>query len=419
MVPAIAGLLLLAGATTAQAADPTRYVSVSGSDAANTCTDRDNPCRTVQHAHDVATSGDTVRIFAGTYVEQDAYSKSLTIIGSGIDNAILKAPAALLPDDQGKRNVVEIKGPVTVNMTRLTVSGPGPTPCGSIDSGIAIRQAATLNIWAAAVRDLRDNPAGGCQNGEAIRAGTQRSSASGVGHLNAREIQVTNYQKNGVVVAGSGSTMRLSDSTIVTQPSLIIASNGVEIVDGALGTVIGNSISGNECNNTTAGCGPDPINGTQGAGILAIASAANSSVSGNHVFSNDLGIYTDSRISIQDNQVTKNRDEGIFVDSTSSGSQVLDNVANQDGNYGIYVNGAAGNSFIRDTALGNAVYDLFTSNNANTFRNNRCDTAFPSKQVWDCRSDEGGGDNGGSGGDNGGNSGGDQAGSDRHRQQDG
>src|ERR1700736_6780142 len=52
--------------TTAHAADPTRYVATTGNDTGNTTCDKNHPCKTVQHGVDVATTGDTIRIAAGT-----------------------------------------------------------------------------------------------------------------------------------------------------------------------------------------------------------------------------------------------------------------------------------------------------------------------------------------------------------------
>jgi hypothetical protein len=48
----------------------TRYVSTSGSDGANTCTNVASPCRTIQHAVTVAQAGDEVRVAQGTYTGQ-------------------------------------------------------------------------------------------------------------------------------------------------------------------------------------------------------------------------------------------------------------------------------------------------------------------------------------------------------------
>ena len=64
---------LLLASTSAQAHTPAapdnqiRYVATTGSDVSNDCAVSGLPCATAQHAVDVATDGDEVRIVAGTY----------------------------------------------------------------------------------------------------------------------------------------------------------------------------------------------------------------------------------------------------------------------------------------------------------------------------------------------------------------
>jgi len=72
----------------------TRYVSTTGSDIDNDCTNIADPCETVQKAVQQANSGDTIQIAAGTYEDtnveiQDSETKSLTFIGAGMTQTIL------------------------------------------------------------------------------------------------------------------------------------------------------------------------------------------------------------------------------------------------------------------------------------------------------------------------------------------
>ena len=74
-------------------APSTRYVAPSGRDTGNSCLDATNPCLTLQRAHDVSQSGDTVEVKAGRYdgalvisraVDFKGESRGTTILAGGI-----------------------------------------------------------------------------------------------------------------------------------------------------------------------------------------------------------------------------------------------------------------------------------------------------------------------------------------------
>jgi hypothetical protein len=384
----------IVGAAAGQAADPTRYVSPSGNDTANLTCAKTLPCSTVQHAVDIATPGDTVRVAAGTYVEQVTIGINLSVVGAGVDKTVIKAPAVLVPSadtGDGQTSVVEITHGATGKITKLTVAGPGPGACGSISAGISVRKNATLKLSTAAVREIRDTPASGCQNGDGVSVGSKCFSCPpDVGHAFITDADVTNYQKNGVAVRGTGSSLQLHDSLIQTQPSLTIAANGVEVVSGATGDIRDNSVSGNECNNPTA-CGLDVLDVTrvQGSGVLVFGTDKSTVVSNNSITGNDLGIYTNDGITISHNHDSGNRAGGIYVDSGATKARITDNTTNNDGMYGIVVGpggNPGGNTFTHDTAFGNTTTDLYQAADAqsNINNDNRCGTAVPSTHYWDC-----------------------------------
>jgi parallel beta-helix repeat protein len=67
LVGVIALLWLADMPSPARASLANRYVAVTGNDASNNCTNSGSPCRTIQHAVDVADAGDTVLVATGVY----------------------------------------------------------------------------------------------------------------------------------------------------------------------------------------------------------------------------------------------------------------------------------------------------------------------------------------------------------------
>ena len=93
-----------------------------------------------------AATGGTVNAAAGTFTEQVNVTNGLTLTGAGAASTTIKAPGTpLTADADGKKNIVEFRGGISDTMSGFTVSGPGPSTCGSIDTGIAALGGATLN----------------------------------------------------------------------------------------------------------------------------------------------------------------------------------------------------------------------------------------------------------------------------------
>jgi hypothetical protein len=192
---------------------------------------------TIQAAVTASNPGDTIIVCPGGYAEKITVDKSLTLTGS---SATIQAPGTLA----GDLNIVDITNAATVTMSDFTVSGPGSSGCNSIHTGIAVLGGATLDLSNTTVRNIRDTPFSGCQNGEGIRVGTPRgSSTPAVGHATINNVVATGYQKNGIVVAGAASSAQITNSTTVgAGPTTVIGQNGVEVVSGATAQVNTNVI---------------------------------------------------------------------------------------------------------------------------------------------------------------------------------
>jgi hypothetical protein len=248
-------------ATTAVASGATVYVAPFPAASGSLGQDCTLPnYNSIQLAVDGSPPGDTIIVCPGTYTEQVTIYKSLILSGSG--NAIIQAPPALTVDANGKYNIVEVNNGASATMSGFTVAGPGPSGCGSIDTGIAVLDGATLNLSFATVRDITDTPFGGCQNGEGIRVGTPRYSTNpSVGSAMIDNVIVYDYQKNGIVVAGSvngvNSTAEITNTTVTGQgPTAVIANNGIEVVDDATASISTSTIRDNFYSGpTVSACG--------------------------------------------------------------------------------------------------------------------------------------------------------------------
>ena len=303
-----------------------------------------NPYKTIQKAVNEAAAGDTIQVAAATYPEQVDISKSLTLIGAGPATTIIQAPLTLPNTSTMNSFIVRIAGAgVSVEVKEFTITGPGPSGCGSIHSGILVRDGAHANIHDNKILEVRDNPVGGCQNGNAIQVGRQFWATTGTADITNNVI--SGYQKTGIVVDNIGSQADIVGNTIVGDgPIAYIAENGIQISRGATATVTGNTVSGHSYTPYTA----------SSAGILLYEPGA-TVVSGNTLTNNQIGIDSyDPRgpIVITDNLITATSTGtgspyfwGIEVAGATTAVQLVTITNNK-----LSSNGSAGGIAIQGTA---------------------------------------------------------------------
>jgi hypothetical protein len=263
---------------------------------------------TIQSAINAASQGDTIKVLPGTYVEQVAISKSLTIIGSGAKSTIIKAPA-VLPDTNviGRPYIVDVNNAAKVSMKGFTITGPDDTACDDL-TGLSVMEGATLNLEAAAVK--------GCTV-HGIQAGAASFFLNGpkVGHATITKTDITDYRSEGIIAFWSGSTLSVSRSRIVpAEAPETVGQVGIIVVFGAKGTITYNKVSGNICNNPA--CGPDFFNQIQAFGIAAPEADAGTVISYNDVSNNDIGIgvfFNSGCCKIEHNKLTDNRFFGSVI----------------------------------------------------------------------------------------------------------
>jgi parallel beta-helix repeat protein len=322
--------------------------------------------KTIQYAvYDPrVTNGDTINVAPGTYVEQIAVGKTLTLIGAGQSSTTIQAPYnGLVQNVDGKRNIVEVRGSHTLIISGVTITGPGgaklPGSQCIIDVGVSAVGGATLDMMDSTVKDVIHIPFGSTYCGEGIRIGTPRgASVHQEGHGTIRNVIVSGYMKNGIVVAGPLSTATIEGNTVTgVVPNTANAQNGIQIGYGAIATIVNNEVSDNWC-GPRFNCGPnpfDPIAPYQSSGILLYQAGASTVILENGVFNNDVGIYniSNGRITITANRLDGNRYEGIVLDQ---GDAVVTYNTIEGGNMGVAVlafDANTGNS--QGTLTGNTI----------------------------------------------------------------
>src|SRR5262249_31439768 len=156
--------------------------------------------------------------------------------------------------------------------------------------GVYAAGGANLNLHDAAVKDIRlQNPSlFGCQDGIAIRAGSQALGQTAT--LLVNNVTVTGYQKGGIVIDGTGTTGTGQNCTITGAGPPSAAQIAIQIGRIATGSVTGNTIGGSECRVSV--CGPDPLTHDFGTGLLVFQTNGPVSITNNTISNNDTRIYT-------------------------------------------------------------------------------------------------------------------------------
>jgi hypothetical protein len=277
--------------------------------------------------------GATIEVCTGTYVEQLTITNSVNLVSSGgpvtvqlpstpADNAT-SCDAALSSPGQDE---ISICGAGNVGITNITVSAYWPAnTCYDNMTGVFVGQGSSLSAKGLTVSGAGvplGDPDVGCQGGVGVRVGT----AYGAGQVASAVLKnttVTGYQKAGIVVSGTGSSMTVTTATVTGRGPVGTAENGIEVVYGASGSITGATVSDNQCVLAGA-CGSDALLYSQASGILFYGAAAGSLVTKSTFTSNDMGIYYGSTantvpaspdVSISRDTVTSSVDEGIQLDA--------------------------------------------------------------------------------------------------------
>jgi len=283
------GLLAILGLTVAPSAVAssvsTKYYYVAptlGSTATNTgCTTAGYT--TVQSAVTAAEAYEaahqkivpTIELCPGTYTEQVTITRSLVLTRAKV--AASQGPVTILlpstvvtstttcqtrdaaTSTQVPQSVIEIcaanasggnTSGVFVSISHVTVQGSWPTSvCYDSLYDVLVEGGASLSLTDSVVEQAGADPINGCQGGVGVEAGF--SPTGQIGHIALDSDTVQSYQKNGITVDGAGSSAKIVGVTVTgAGPTATIAQNGIQISDGATGSVTGSTITGNNYTGT-------------------------------------------------------------------------------------------------------------------------------------------------------------------------
>ncbi len=283
---------------------------------------------TIQAAINAANpaGGDKIQVAANTYTEQLSITKCVTIEGAGIGSTIIQAPATLAPSGVlgfTGNSIVEVRSNSYVTVTGVTITGPLPLLAYPNKTfGIFVAENATLDMSNSRVTAIHTSSGvDGAQNGTGIGVGS--TAANTIGTVVLNNVTVNDYQKNGMLVERTGSVATIANSTVTgIGPTSIIAQNGIQIADGATGSISTSTVSQNNyLPNSWASSGIVPWN----AGAV--------SISGSSFVNNDVSVYTGTSgipgtpaaLTITGNTFDQNKWNAVFYDAENPVT-ITDNV---------------------------------------------------------------------------------------------
>ena len=147
-----------------------------------------------------------------------------------------------------------------------------------------VNNGSTVTVTASQIHDIGENPLNGVQHGYGIYF-AEDVGAKGTISSN----MIWNYQKNGIVVRGIHSSATITKNTVIGQgPVNYIASNGIEVGEGAKGSITKNIVTGNAYTGTGDATGAGVL--IYGGSCYGTALTIGIKVAGNTLVGNDIGI---------------------------------------------------------------------------------------------------------------------------------
>jgi hypothetical protein len=280
----------------------------------------------IQTAINSANNRDVICIAGGTYPEQLSITKPLTLLGLGTESHPTKIqPTSVVqnsvdPDTSTPEyNIILVEGVSSmegVTISNLLVDGSLASStfasCADDYEGIEYLNSDGIITGNTVQNIYLPVNLAGCQPGLDINVQTSSGDSSSVNISNNNAL---NYNKNGITCNDVGTTCVITKNTVsfYAPYEQYIASNGIQIGFGAVGTVSHNIVSGNECTLASV-CGPNYVTQTQSTGILTYQSGAGTVVTDNTASGNDVGILDAAdTVKLANNHLQNNGDEGMYL----------------------------------------------------------------------------------------------------------
>jgi parallel beta-helix repeat protein len=293
---------------------------------------------TIQAAVNSSSPGDTVLVCPGTYPEQVTITKNLTLQGLVIGTAgqvVITPPAGgvvvnsfdLYPGASPVASQVLVKNAHQVVLNNITVDGNnnGISSCATDIRGIYYQNASGTIENVTTRNQVAGYPSlalDGCQTGQGIFVQSGYGTSSIPQYVAILGNSVREFAKNGITVDGSPLNFLLQKNYIVGQgPTTGAAQNGVQISDGATGSVLNNTTIDEIWQPDTPS---QPYNAASG---ILVYSSANVEVGFNTVGSTQFGIVTVSDSTYASPQdPTGSGDRTNIHDNTVIGTQIFDGI---------------------------------------------------------------------------------------------
>jgi parallel beta-helix repeat protein len=290
------------------------------------------PYTTIQAAVDAANSGDTISVAPGIYTEQvtvPVAKDNLTIVSQQLGAAEIVAPATLT----GAPDIVRISANA-VTFENFTISGPSD----GIEAGIRIDSGGSATVRNNLVTQIYGSIFGaGLGIGVLIKGGNGTISDN----------TITQYEKAGIVADDASSSARIAGNLVVgVGPNDVIGQNGIEISNGARGSIVYNDVSQNIFSPQTYVATGILLSNAAPTTVVANAATQNdvgilvSGTKGATLFNNDLSDSTFDGIELRDgttytvvssNHSHDNQLDGIYIDATATNNTITRNVLMQNG----------------------------------------------------------------------------------------